>query len=54
MTFTRDYIKAFDEEALKAKKSDELIAAMKKRYPNVGEESSLELSAKVAKGEMTW
>ena len=54
VTFTRDYIKAFDEETLKAKNSDELITAMKKRYPNVGEESSLELSAKVAKGEMTW
>ena len=32
----------------------ELIAAMKKRYPDLGEESSLELSAKVAKGEMKW
>ena len=52
--FTRDYIKAFDEETLKAKKSAELIAAMKQRYPNLGEESSLELSAKVAKGEMKW
>lgn len=52
--FTRDYIKAFDEEALKARTSGELIAAMKKRYPDLGEESSLELSAKVAKGEMKW
>ena len=54
MYFTRDYIKAFDEEALKARNSGELIAAMKKRYPDLGEESSLELSAKVAKGEMKW
>ena len=52
--FTRDYIKAFDEETVKAKDSGELIAAMKKRYPQLGEESSLELSAKVAKGEMKW
>lgn len=52
--FTRDYIKAFDEETLKAKNSAELIAAMKQRYPSLGEESSLELSAKVAKGEMKW
>ena len=52
--FTRDYIKAFDEEAFKAKTSAQLIAAMKQRYPNLGEESSLELSAKVAKGEMKW
>jgi len=52
--FTADYIKAFDEETAKAKDSVELIAAMKKRYPDLGEDSSLELSAKVAKGEMKW
>lgn len=52
--FTADYIKAFDEETAKAKDSAELITAMKKRYPDLGEESSLELSAKVAKGEMKW
>lgn len=52
--FTADYIKAFDEETTKAKDAAELIGAMKKRYPTLGEESSLELSAKVAKGEMKW
>ena len=52
--FTADYIRAFDEETAKAKDSATLIAAMKKRYPSLGEESSLELSAKVAKGEMQW
>ncbi|MBV6825193.1 MBL fold metallo-hydrolase [Pseudomonas sp. PD9R] len=52
--FTADYIKAFDEETAKAKDSAALIAAMKKRFPTLGEESSLELSAKVAKGEMKW
>ncbi|NKC50907.1 MBL fold metallo-hydrolase [Ochrobactrum cytisi] len=52
--FTRDYIAAFDEEAAKAKDSSELIAAMKKRYPDLGGESSLELGAKVIKGEMKW
>jgi glyoxylase-like metal-dependent hydrolase (beta-lactamase superfamily II) len=52
--FTADYIKAFDEETAKAKDSAALIAAMKKRYPALGEESSLQLSAKVAKGEMKW
>ena len=52
--FTADYIRAFDEETAKAKDSATLIAAMKKRYPRLGEESSLELSAKVAKGEMQW
>ncbi|MNW04410.1 hypothetical protein D3C71_2004950 [compost metagenome] len=52
--FTAAYIKAFDEETAKAKDSATLIAAMKKRFPTLGDESSLELSAKVAKGEMKW
>lgn len=52
--FTADYIRAFDEETAKAANAAALVAAMKKRYPNLGEESSLELSAKVAKGEMKW
>ncbi|MDO7897199.1 MBL fold metallo-hydrolase [Pseudomonas citrulli] len=54
VTFTAGYIKAFDEETAKAKDSAALIAVMKQRYPNLGEDSSLELSAKVAKGEMKW
>lgn len=54
VAFTADYIKAFDIETAKAKDSVALIAAMKKRYPNLADESSLELSAKVAKGEMKW
>ena len=52
--FTADYIKAYDEEAAKAKNSSELSAAMKQRYPTLGALSSLELSAKVSKGEMKW
>ncbi len=52
--FTSDYIQAFDQEAAKAKDAAQLIAAMKKRYPDLGDDSSLELSAKVAKGEMKW
>ena len=52
--FTADYIRAFDEETAKAKDSTALIAAMKQRYPNLGGESSLDISAKVAKGEMQW
>lgn len=54
VSFTADYIKAFDEETAKAKDSAALIAAMQKRYPTLADESSLELSAKVAKGEMKW
>ncbi|MCQ6257872.1 MBL fold metallo-hydrolase [Pseudomonas sp. Q11] len=52
--FTAGYIKAFDEETAKAKDSAALISAMKLRYPDLGEDSSLELSAKVVKGEMKW
>lgn len=54
VTFTAGYIQAFDDETAKAKDSTALIAAMKKRYPSLADESSLELSAKVAKGEMKW
>ena len=52
--FTADYIRAFDEETARSNDANALIAAMKKRYPNLAGESSLELSAKVAKGEMQW
>ena len=52
--FTADYIRAFDAETAKAGDSAALIGAMKARYPQLGDESSLELGAKVAKGEMQW
>ncbi|RWU22322.1 MBL fold metallo-hydrolase [Pseudomonas alkylphenolica] len=52
--FTASYIKAFDVETARASNADALVAAMKKRFPDLGEQSSLELSAKVATGEMKW
>lgn len=52
--FTRSYLQAFEAEAAKAKDSAALVAAMKKRYPKLQHASSLELSAKVIKGEMKW
>jgi glyoxylase-like metal-dependent hydrolase (beta-lactamase superfamily II) len=52
--FTAGYIEAFDAETVKARDSAALVAALKKRYPNAGGEDSLQLSAKVAKGEMKW
>jgi glyoxylase-like metal-dependent hydrolase (beta-lactamase superfamily II) len=52
--FTANYIRDFDAETAKAKDAGALIAAMNKRYPGLADESSLELSAKVAKGEMKW
>ncbi|MCA5918495.1 MBL fold metallo-hydrolase [Pectobacterium brasiliense] len=54
VTYTRDYLNAFEDEVAKAADSAALIAAMKKRYPNEAMPVSLELGAKVAKGEMTW
>jgi len=52
--FTRSYLQAFETEAKKAKDSAALVAAMKKRYPKLEGTSSLELGAKVIKGEMKW
>ena len=52
--FTARYIKTFDAETTKAKDSVALIEAMKAHYPKLADESSLVLSAKVAKGEMKW
>lgn len=52
--YTENYIHTFDAETAKAKDSSALINAMKATYPAAGAISSLELSAKVAKGEMKW
>lgn len=54
VTFTADYLKSFDENATKAKDSAALIDAMQKAWPQLAEPSSLEMSAKVIKGEMKW
>ena len=51
---TRDYLLAFETEQERAKDSTQLIEAMKARYPSLADESSLELGAKVIKGEMRW
>ncbi|MFC0337153.1 Glyoxylase, beta-lactamase superfamily II [Kushneria avicenniae] len=52
--FTDDYIRAFDEVTDRAADADDLIEAMKARYPDLAGEGALDLSAKVAKGEMEW
>ncbi len=54
VTYTSQYLSAFEQEAAKAKDSAALIGAMTARFPQAGLPASLELSAKVAKGEMTW
>lgn len=52
--FTASYLKSFEAQADKAKDAAALVDAMQKAYPQLGEASSLELSAKVIKGEMKW
>ncbi len=54
LTFTAEYIRAFDEETARSTNADALVAAIKKRYPTLLGVCSLEISAKVAKGEMQW
>ncbi|KUG41009.1 Metallo-beta-lactamase protein [Pseudomonas savastanoi pv. fraxini] len=54
VTFTADYLKSFEQQAAKTKDSKGLIDAMQNAWPQLAEPSSLELSAKVIKGEMKW
>lgn len=54
LRFTRDYLLTLERELAKAKDSQALIAAMKAHYPQLQDDSSLKLSAKVLKGEMQW
>lgn len=54
VTFTRQYLQAFEQAANKSKNAAVLVSTMKQQYPSLAEETSLELSAKVIKGEMKW
>ncbi len=54
LTYTRDYLLAFEQELAKAKDSAALIAAMTARYPDAGMGVALQVGAKVATGEMKW
>jgi glyoxylase-like metal-dependent hydrolase (beta-lactamase superfamily II) len=54
LTYTRDYLLAFEQELAKAKDSATLIAAMTARYPDAGMGVALQIGAKVATGEMKW
>ncbi|WON77982.1 MBL fold metallo-hydrolase [Serratia sp. UGAL515B_01] len=54
VTFTLNYLTTLENELSKTNNATELIAAMKRHYPHIKNDSSLELSAKVLKGEMKW
>lgn len=52
--FTRRYLQQFEQALATHKDSAGVISAMKKQWPELAEDSSLELSAKVNTGEMKW
>ncbi|WP_272681952.1 MBL fold metallo-hydrolase [Providencia sp. PROV129] len=54
VTFTQQYLNDFETAIKASKNADELIKKVETQYPNLDEKSSLELSAKVIKGEMQW
>ena len=54
VSFTQKYLQNFENAAKTSKNSDELIQKIAVKYPQLDDKSSLELSAKVVKGEMQW
>ncbi len=54
LQFTQDYIQHFNQFLLQSPHSQTIIAAMKKLYPGLADETSLQLSAKVLTGEIPW
>lgn len=54
LTFTRDYLLAYEEEVTRSANSAALVSAMTERFPGLGLKQGLEIGAKVAMGEMTW
>jgi len=55
ITFTKDYLQTFEKQLAASKNSAQLIEAMKKAYPQLSDGAmSLDMGAKVNKGEMKW
>lgn len=54
VTYTKGYLQAFEKNAAATQTSAELIDAMKKAYPAAPMGLSLDIGAKVNKGEMKW
>lgn len=54
VNFSLDYLAQYEKTVNTSKDSAELIANMKQKYPNLAGNSSLELGAKVVKGEVKW
>ncbi|MEI9600205.1 MBL fold metallo-hydrolase [Moellerella wisconsensis] len=54
VNFTLQYLNDFEDTAANSRNAAETIQKMTHKYPQLEDVSSLELSAKVIKGEMTW
>lgn len=55
ITFTKDYLQTFEKNLTATKSSAELVKAMQQAYPQVTDGAmSLDIGAKVNKGEMKW
>ncbi|RZF49595.1 MBL fold metallo-hydrolase [Acinetobacter halotolerans] len=54
VNFSIDYLKQYEKAVKATKDSAQLIQTMQKQYPALGESDSLDLGAKVVKGEMQW
>jgi glyoxylase-like metal-dependent hydrolase (beta-lactamase superfamily II) len=55
IAFTKDYLQTFEKQLAASKNSAQLIEAMKKAYPQLSDGAmSLDMGAKVNKGEMKW
>lgn len=55
IAFTKDYLQTFEKQLAASKNSAQLIEAMKKAYPQLTDGAmSLDMGAKVNKGEMKW
>lgn len=54
ITFTSDYLNDFEQSLSEYKTSGEVINAMKRKWPTLREPESLDFSAKVNLGDITW
>lgn len=54
VNFTQKYLTTLEAELPRTKGAAALTTAMEKRYPKLRDKPSLEISAKVLKGEMKW
>lgn len=54
INFTKKYIQDFEQANSESSNASDLTKTMKTRYPKLHEESTLEFSAKVIKGNIQW